>query len=60
MPSALSRAQILSGAKQVRKQGKMIVLQPGETRRYDLEIGVLTGREQIGSFTKEIARVRES
>jgi hypothetical protein len=44
------------GRDQVRKQGQMITLQPGETRSYDLEIGVLTGSEQIGSFTKEIAR----
>jgi hypothetical protein len=48
------------GREAVRRRGEMIVLQPGETRSYDLEIGVLTGREQIENFTRGIQSVEEA
>jgi len=38
------------GRQQVRERGQLTVLEPGETRNYELEIGVLSGREEIGNF----------
>lgn len=47
------------GRNKVRERGDMIVLQPGETRHYDLEIGVLTRGEKISEFTRQILKARE-
>lgn len=38
------------GREQVRKAGELIMLQPGEKRTYDLEVGVLDGAEEIAAF----------
>jgi Domain of unknown function (DUF4432) len=42
------------GRKKVRERGEMIILQPGDTRHYDLEIGVLTGQEEIAEFSDKM------
>jgi len=44
------------GRDAVRRAGELIVLQPGEKRAYDLEVGVLDGAEEIAAFR---ARVRQ-
>jgi hypothetical protein len=38
------------GRAELRRKKEMIILQPGECRKYDLEIGVLEGKEEIKSF----------
>ncbi len=42
------------GREQVRRSGQMIVLQPGERRFYELEVGVLDGREEIDKFRNTV------
>jgi uncharacterized protein DUF4432 len=44
-----------AGRLDARSRGELIELQPGEKRAYDLELGVLQGREEITQFD---ARVR--
>ena len=46
------------GRDEVRKAGELIVLQPGEKRTYDLEIGVLDGADAIEQFRDRVDRVR--
>jgi len=46
------------GRDEVRRAGEMIVLQPGEARLYDLEIGVLDGPAQIAAFRQRVERLR--
>jgi hypothetical protein len=48
------------GREQVRQAGEMIVLQPGEKRLYDLEVGVLEGPEQIQAFRDRVENLRSS
>ncbi len=40
------------GQNKAKEQDKLIYLEPGEKRTYDLEISVLTNKEQIEEFTK--------
>ena len=42
---------------EVRKSGEMIVLQPGDKRSYDLEVGVLDGAEEIETYRNRIRGV---
>jgi len=44
---------------QVRSSGQMIVLQPGESRTYDLEIGVLEGLQEIQAFRARVDRLHK-
>ncbi|MCP4403980.1 MAG: hypothetical protein GY801_42575, partial [bacterium] len=41
-----------------RKEGRLIFLEPGETRSYNLEIGVLSSQEEIAGFKEKIARIQ--
>ncbi len=43
------------GRELVREKGELIVLQPGEKRVYDLEVGVLDGTAEIGAFRERVA-----
>jgi hypothetical protein len=43
------------GRLDARERGELIILKPGETRRYDLELGALVGRDEIGGFRKRVA-----
>ena len=42
------------GQKKAREEGALVMLQPGETRHYELEFEVLHTAEKIESFLKEI------
>ncbi len=46
------------GRDEVRKAGELIVLQPGEKRIYDLEIGVLDGAAEIDRFRERVDHLR--
>jgi hypothetical protein len=46
------------GRDEVRKAGELIVLQPGEKRIYDLEVGVLDGAAAIDDFRNRVDRLR--
>src|SRR5204862_2787725 len=45
------------GREAVRQAGELIVLQPGERRVYDLEVGVLDGSEAIAAFRQRVQRI---
>ena len=45
-----------AGRFDARERGELVMLEPGETRRYDIEIGVLDGAGEIDAFA---ARFRE-
>ena len=38
--------------------GKLIVIEPGETRTYDLELGALVGDEQIDAFAARVEQAK--
>ena len=38
----------------LRERGQLAFLEPGETRRFELEIGVLTGAAEIEGFAREV------
>jgi len=40
------------GQSKAREQKKLIILAPGKSRNYELELAVLTGREQVNKFLK--------
>jgi hypothetical protein len=42
------------GRQAVREAGQLTLLQPGEKRTYDLEVGVLDGAEEIEAFRRRI------
>ncbi len=42
----------------LRSQGRLPLIEPGETREMDLEIGVLEGRDEISRFAAEVERIR--
>ena len=44
-----------AGRLDARERGELTILEPGESRRYDLEFGALVGGDEIDAFT---ARVR--
>jgi hypothetical protein len=37
----------------------MIWLEPGDERKYDLEVGILDGAEEIKAFRERVARLVE-
>lgn len=45
------------GREQMRSSGQMIILRPGESRTYDLEIGVLEGVQEIQAFRARVDRL---
>jgi Domain of unknown function (DUF4432) len=42
------------GREAVRNSGEAIVLQPGESRRYEIEVGILDGPSEIAAFREEV------
>jgi len=44
-----------AGRLDARDKGELIILQPGESRAYDLELGALDGSEAIDAFASRIA-----
>lgn len=44
-----------AGRLDARRRGELIILQPGETRTYDLELGALDGPEEIAAFAARVA-----
>ena len=43
-----------------RQLGQLIVLQPGEKREYDLEVGVVDGAEAVNALRGRVARITEN
>ncbi|CAN5560722.1 aldose 1-epimerase family protein [soil metagenome] len=43
-----------SGRLDARERGELIILEPGESRSYDLELGALTGTGEIDLFAKRV------
>jgi hypothetical protein len=50
----------VAGRHDARARGELIHLAPGETRRYDLELGVLDGSAAIDQFAARVAALREA
>jgi hypothetical protein len=48
-----------SGRLPARETGELIVLQPGESRAYDLELGALDGAAAIDAFAARVAAVAD-
>lgn len=46
------------GREEVRRNGELIVLQPGDRRVYDLEVGVLDGAKEIEAFRERVEGLR--
>jgi len=46
-----------AGRLDARERGELQWLEPGEGRRYDLEIGALAGTGAIGSFAARVSRL---
>jgi hypothetical protein len=46
-----------SGRLPARESGELIILQPGETRQYDLELGALPDSEKIAAFAGRVEAV---
>jgi hypothetical protein len=44
-----------AGRLDAKAKGDLIVLEPGETRRYDLELGALAGAAEIDAFAARVA-----
>jgi len=49
-----------AGRWDARERGELQWLEPGETRRYDLEIGALPGESSIGEFEARVSRLAGS
>lgn len=45
------------GRDEVRRAGQLLVLQPGERRAYDLEVGVLDGADEIDAFRSRVKSI---
>ncbi len=45
----------VGGRRDVRERGELQWLEPGELRRYDLEIGALNGEASIGQFEARVS-----
>jgi hypothetical protein len=45
-----------SGRLPARESGELIILQPGETRTYDLEVGALAGNDAIEAFAERVGK----
>jgi hypothetical protein len=48
-----------AGRFDARERGELQWLEPGETRRYDLEIGALAGEESIREFAARVSRLTD-
>lgn len=46
-----------AGRLDARERGELIILQPGETRHYDLELGALTTNDEINGFEERVKRL---
>jgi len=46
------------GREEVRRRGELIELEPGDSREYEIEIGVLDGAEAIERFRAEVTSAR--
>jgi hypothetical protein len=44
-----------AGRLDARERGELIILEPGERREYDLELGALIGEGEIGGFADRVA-----
>ena len=42
------------GRLDARERGELIVLEPGDRRNYDLELGALVGGEEIDNFVNRV------
>ncbi len=49
-----------NGRSYEREQGRLILLEPGESRFYNLEIGVLSGQEEIKEFEELVKQINAS
>jgi hypothetical protein len=49
-----------AGRFDARERGELLWLEPGEIRRYDLEIGALTGTEAISAFEARVSELTGS
>jgi hypothetical protein len=47
-----------AGRADARQRGELQWLEPGEQRRYDLEIGALPGADAIGEFEARVRAIR--
>ena len=47
------------GREQVRSSGEMIVLEPGEKRVYDLEVGVLDTAKDLQAFRARVEKLQK-
>jgi hypothetical protein len=47
-----------AGRPEARERGELQWLEPGEQRRYDLEIGALAGAAAIGEFETRVRAIR--
>jgi hypothetical protein len=45
------------GREIARERGQLIILQPGEKRVYDLEVGVLDGSKAIQTFRERVQKL---
>jgi len=50
----------VAGRHDARERGELLTLEPGERRRYDLELGVLAGQEDLERFTARIDALASS
>lgn len=48
-----------AGRFDARQRGELMLLDPGEKRHYDLEVGVLDGRDEIDGFARRVERARQ-
>jgi hypothetical protein len=46
-----------SGRLPARQSGELIILQPGETRAYDLELGALIDNDTIDAFAARVEAI---
>jgi hypothetical protein len=44
-----------AGRMDARERGDLIILQPGETRTYDIELGALDGVGEIDAFARRVS-----
>lgn len=49
---------LVEGRDKDRREGRLKVLQPGESVVYDLEIGLLCGKDEVGAVEDEIAAMK--
>lgn len=57
MEPATNRAD---GRSLERQEGRLILLEPGESRFYNIEIGVLSDQDEIGEFVEKIEQIKAS